>query len=167
MTQILDDLQTRLAEMIDALRTEDTVNPLEGGCVSQPKAKKNISSHLYPFAAAVHGSRLLVGMVEEDETYTEADKAKIRSRVGRALEEEFSHLEPAIHHYLYCLERHFPPLDFVDAERAGDETPDPDATNREERRQMVTETLEELELVDQALAPLRERLRDWGAETVQ
>lgn len=159
MRNILDDLQSRLAEVIESLHAEGTVNPREGNCVSHPKAKKNILWFLDSFAGAVAGARLHLGRVEADNDYTESDKAEVRARITKRLEWVFSGLTPVIDDYFNCQQNHFVGPETLDHEPAGDDM--------EFRRRIVTETLEELRLLEKALGPLREELRGCIAQPVE
>ncbi len=140
--------------------------PREGGCVTEVEAKINILWYLDSFAAAVAGARLHLGRVEADETYTESDKADVRARIAKRLEHEFSGLAPVIRDYFYCQEHHFVGMETVDLEPAGHDMSSHDIAFMEFRRRVVTETLEELRLLDQALDPVREELRDCIAQPV-
>ena len=64
-----------------------------------------------------------------------------------------------IEKYFYCRERHFIGLDIVNVSPRSNMVPIRNTANLDMKRQVVAETLEELELLAQELDPLREQLR--------
>jgi hypothetical protein len=161
MLDILEEMQWRLCEMQASLHDENTITPAGDGVISHQEAKKNVRWYLDSFSAAVAGARAHLNKVEENEDnlYTDVDKAEIRTRIGTRLEKEFDALTPVIEKYFYCRERHFIGLDIVNVSPRGNVVPIGNTTNLDVKRQVVTETLEQLELLDQQLDPLRELLR--------
>jgi hypothetical protein len=109
----------------------------------------------------VAAARVHLKKVEEneDKLYTEVDKAEIRTRIGARLEKEFDGLTPVIEKYFYCRERHFIGLDIVNVSQRSNVVPIRNTAKLDVKRQVVAETLEQLELLAQVLDPLREQLR--------
>jgi hypothetical protein len=155
MIRILDELQSRLAEMIEFLHTKHTVCPPEGVGNISYLARINVLWYLDPFAAAVMGARLHLGRVEADEMYWEIDRTEVRVRIAKRLVQEFYGLKSVIRDYEYCLEHHCIILESVDLEIAGDDIASRDTDFMKSRRRFVTETLGEFRLLDQALEPWR------------
>jgi hypothetical protein len=159
MLDVLDEMQWRLAEMQASLHDRNTITPARRGVISHPEARKNVLWYLDSFSAAVAAARAHLNKVEENEDnlYTTADQAEIRARIGTRMDNEFEALKRVIEKYFYCQERHLPrphlvPVSPIDHELATEDT-------GKLQRQVMRETLGQLELLDQALDPLRKGLR--------
>ncbi len=162
MLDILNEMQWRLAEMQTSLHENHTVHPNRASYISQPKAKKHVRWYLDSFSAAVAGARVHLRKIEEDEDnlYTAADKAEIRTRIGTRLEKEFNALAPVVQRDFNCQEGHILDLGSADVRPRDHEAPVAAIEHLEVQRQVDEETWAQLKLLDQALHPLREMLRD-------
>jgi hypothetical protein len=161
MLDILEEMQWRLCEMLGSLHDENTITPAGDGVIGHLETKKIVRWYLDSFSAAVAAARVHLKKVEEneDKLYTEVDKAEIRTRIGARLEKEFDALTPVIEKYFYCRECHFIGLDIVNVRPRSNVVPIRNTANLDVKRQVVAESLEQLELLAQELDPLREQLR--------
>ena len=167
MMHIIDDLQSRLFEMIESLRTNHTVCPAEGVGHISDLAKINVLWYLDSLVSAVAGARLHLGRAEAYDTLWDIDKTEARARMAKRLVQELGALKSAVSHHDYCRQHHCIVLETVDLEFAGEDIASRDTAFMKARRQYVTETLGELRLIDQALEPWREELRGCIEEPVE
>jgi hypothetical protein len=155
MIDLIEELERRLNEMIESLHAKSSVNPWEGREVTHPEAKKNIQWYLYSFLGAVMGARLHLARVQEDATYTAADRCVVRSRIWDRLEPEFVILEEDIKNYRECQERELMAVYAIEAKPSSDEATKQPAPAQGDRQRILTETLAQLRLLEQEIYELR------------
>jgi hypothetical protein len=161
MLNILEEIQWRLAELQASLHDENTINPAGDGVITHQEARKKVLWYLDSFSAAVAGARTHLNKVEENDEklYTGTDKAQIRARIASRLLTEFDTLKPATQKKLHGQQHDSNESHQADVSPESNVVPIRNTANRSIKQQIVTETLEQLELLDQEIEPLREMLR--------
>ena len=164
MLDVLNETQWRLAEMHASLHDRNTIAPARRGVISHPEARKDVLWYLDSFSAAVAAARAHLTKVEENEDnlYSPVDQAEIRARIGTRLDNELEALKRVIEQYFYCQERHLPRPHLVPVRPIDHDLTTADTGQLQ--RQVTRETLGQLELLDQALDPLRRGLRAYIAK---
>lgn len=142
MIEELSQMQARIDDMRDGVLKEGSVMPEEGCIITSLAAKKKVLLHLDRLAAAVAGAHRHMSNVERDDFWSATDKEEIQKQIIKRLRQNLGGLPVTIKDYVYCLHKHFeanqlprPPFELTREEVA-------------ERRQEVSEILDQLELLE-------------------
>ena len=145
MIEQLSEMQTRLHHMRDALLKEDSVMPEEEYIITDLEAKKKVLWYLDCVAAAVAGAHRHLSNMEHDDILSATERVERQKQIIERLNHDLGWLPVTIKDWSYCLHKHFEKYE-------ADELPLPlTGHTREdlsERRQRVSETLDQLELLD-------------------
>jgi hypothetical protein len=152
MIHQLEDAKLHIISMRQALLEDGSVNPMaDEPTISHTEAKKKVLKYLDLFAAALAAAHFRRTILETDCIFDQLEKDAMTKEIMESLRKELDVLSPAIKDYFFCLGKHFEiPLR---------PTPRPSGcqfTLEEltEKRQIVRETLSQLELLQREMDDL-------------
>ena len=156
MIETLSQIQDRVDGMREALIKEGSVMPDE--CViTRLEAKKKVIRYLDLMAAAIAGAHRHMINVQHDDIFNEAEKDEITQRIVERLQKELGMLPPVIRDFFYCLGNHFKDLD-ADVLRLPLHVRTREKLS--EKRQIVEQTLAQLEFLDREMDDIRSILQE-------
>jgi hypothetical protein len=150
MENTISDVAMYLQSLRETLVQDGSVNLIDDATITRVEAKKKVLWHLDVLAGELAAAEKHIAMFQNDDIFSPAEKERMENEILEGLKKKLG-LEEVIKDYSYCLRRHFQHL--VDDDYPVVFGDDPREVKLE-RRQVINETLTQLELIDRDLGEL-------------